>query len=109
MLFGRDLRKLLEFIEAQGYAYVIGEVQRHAVTQKHYLTQGLSKTMDSQHLKKLAVDITIGREVNGGFSPVWDKEVLQVFGDYWESISEENAWGGNWKSFKDTPHFERKG
>lgn len=109
VLFGKDFQKLLAFVEEEGFDYVLGEVQRHIVTQKHYVQKGLSKTMNSQHIKKLAADIIIGELKDGGFYPIWDKEVLQRIGDYWESLSPENSWGGNWKSFRDTPHYERKG
>jgi hypothetical protein len=29
-------------------------------------------------------------------------------GDHWESLDPKNSRGGNWKSFKDLPHFERR-
>ena len=32
---------------------------------------------------------------------------LRPVGDYWESLNPKNQWGGNWKSFKDVPHFQR--
>jgi D-alanyl-D-alanine carboxypeptidase len=107
--FQRDFRRLMDFIESRGFTFTIGEVMRPKAMQKLYVEQGLSSTMKSQHLKKLAVDLMIGKETKGGFFPTWDKEVLQEFGDYWESLSPENEWGGNWKSFKDTPHFQRNG
>ena len=27
---------------------------------------------------------------------------------FWESLNQKNSWGGNWASFKDVPHFERR-
>jgi hypothetical protein len=41
------------------------------------------------------------------------KTRLQVYGDYWESLSPENRWGGNFpkwypgSDFLDPRHFER--
>jgi hypothetical protein len=41
-------------------------------------------------------------------TPVYDKAVLQPLGDYWEGLNKKNSWGGNWNTFKDVPHFERR-
>jgi hypothetical protein len=103
--FSRDVSLLLAFIYVKtDFEIRFGEAQRHALIQKHYLDTGRSKTMKSRHLDKLAVDLFFSR--NGEM--IWGKDELQLIGDYWESLSPENSWGGNWKSFKDTPHFERR-
>jgi hypothetical protein len=34
-------------------------------------------------------------------------KVLTPLGQYWESLSPKNQWGGFWRSFKDVPHFQR--
>jgi hypothetical protein len=33
---------------------------------------------------------------------------LKPVGEFWESLDTKNSWGGNWNSFKDVPHFERR-
>ena len=63
----------------------------------------LSKTLKSNHLKRLAVDFNFF--INGKLT--YDKHELAELGKFWESLNEKNRWGGNFKSFTDTPHFER--
>ncbi len=69
-----------------------------------YKCKPKSKKRISNHSKKLAQDLFFW--INGKLT--WKKSTLQFIGDYWESLSEKNRWGGNYKSWKDTPHFERR-
>ena len=59
--------------------------------------------MNSKHLKRLAIDFNFF--INGELT--YDKNRLQLLGDFWENLNEKNRWGGNFKAFIDTPHFER--
>lgn len=61
-----------------------------------------SNTLSSQHSKRLAVDFNFF--LDGKLT--YRKKDLQELGDYWESLDKNNSWGGNWKSFVDTPHFQ---
>jgi peptidoglycan L-alanyl-D-glutamate endopeptidase CwlK len=97
--FTRDLVKLLTKAFELGYEVRMGEVQRPVEMQELYVRTGRSKTMNSQHLKKLAADLHFTKDGTLCYP--------QELGDYWESLSKVNRWGGNWKSFKDAPHFER--
>lgn len=107
--FSRDIAQLILFANEQGYDVTMGEVQRMIEMQAIYVRSGRSKTMNSMHLKKLAADLFFfKRESNGKRRFVQDKCELQQFGDYWESLTEGNVWGGNWQSFKDVPHFQAK-
>jgi hypothetical protein len=110
MAFVADVRKLLAKAEELKYEVTFGEVLRPIEMQKLYVQQGKSKTMDSQHLKKLAIDLNIffaGR--------VCTAAEITPLGAYWESLNEKNRWGGSWRglvqagksSFVDSPHFER--
>lgn len=98
--FSRDLVKLLQKAFELGYEVRIGEVQRPVEMQEIYIKQGRSKTMNSMHIKKCAADLHF--ILNGKLC--YPKEL----GMFWESLSQENSWGGNWKTFKDQPHFERR-
>jgi hypothetical protein len=65
--------------------------------------------MNSNHRKRLAIDLNIFKD--GSY--ITNKLMLQHIGDYWESLSPENKWGGNFvdskgSSYEDTPHFERR-
>lgn len=97
--FSRDLFLLLVKAYELGYKVRIGEVERTIEQQKLYMRQGRSKTMNSMHLRKCAADLHF--TLNGELC------YPQELGDYWESLSKENQWGGNWNSFKDKPHFQR--
>ena len=66
--------------------------------------------MDSQHLKKLAIDLNIFKD-----GVLCSAEQIRPIGKFWESLSPVNRWGGSWRglvetgksSFVDSPHFER--
>ena len=102
--FLMDVCKLVVFATKQGFVVTGGELFRTPEQQEIYIKTGRSKTMNSMHLKRCAVDLNFFK--NGQL--IYDKQVLQPIGDYWESLSKKNSWGGNWNSFKDVPHFERR-
>jgi len=104
--FSRDLCKLMQRGFELGYELRGGEWMRPVEMQTIYVQTGRSKTMNSMHLKKCAVDLH------------WFKDGKlchpQELGVYWESLSPQNRYGGNfdrdWNredSFKDAPHYER--
>ena len=103
--FLKDIALLIEKAEELNITLTAGEAYRSEYQQKEYVRAGKSKTMDSQHLKRLAMDFNFF--INGKLT--YEKEDIQPLGDFWESLRTENSWGGNWESFKDTPHFERRG
>lgn len=102
-LFSRFFAELLTFIFNKGYQVRIGEVFRPEVTQRYYRKIGRSKAVYGNHQKKLAADIHIFTK-DGVY--LQGKEEVQEIGDYWESLHSNCRWGGNWKTFKDVPHFE---
>jgi len=107
--FLQDLAKLIIFAEQKGFTLSGGELYRTVEQQKIYFTSGKSKTMDSQHLKRLAIDLNVF--VNGQLTYDWT--TIKPLGDYWESLSVFNRWGGDFNrdgmenGFIDSPHFER--
>lgn len=101
--FLQDYCKLLVKAGELGFVVTAGELWRPPEMQKIYLDTGRSKTMRSQHLERLAGDLNFFRDGK----QVTRKADLQVLGDYWESLSPVNRWGGNFKSLIDCPHFER--
>jgi len=107
--FQRDLRKLMDFIESQGMTFTIGEVHRTKDQQALFYQQGKTKSLSSQHLKKLAAKLCISNDVvDVEFSPIWDVETLKSIGDFWEALDPENQWGGYWQ-YADVTSFLRKG
>lgn len=102
--FLQDVARLILFAQLHGLKLTGGELLRTPYQQKKYLEDGLSKTMNSRHLKKLAIDLTLF--VDG--QPMWEHcPEWEMLGEYWESLHPDNKWGGHFKSFKDYPHFER--
>ena len=101
--FLKDIAKLITYADEMGLLLTAGEAYRTAYQQKHYIDTGRSQTMKSKHLKRLAMDFNLF--VDGNLT--WELEAYQPLGDYWESLNPKNQWGGNWKSFKDVPHFQR--
>jgi len=95
-----DAAKLINYINVWGWSASGGELWRTKEQQKIYVKKGLSQTMNSKHLDKLAIDLNF-----------FDKgkliECPASIGKYWCDLNPKNEWGGNWKSFKDSGHFQR--
>ena len=107
-LFTENLAKLIQYAISEGYGCRLREVQRTPEQQAIYIKEGKSKTLNSRHIPSLAGDIYFtkdGKLVEGKTAEE-TKALLQPLGDYWESLNENNRWGGNYKTFIDCPHFE---
>jgi len=97
--FSKDLVLLLRKAFELGYNVRIGEVQRTLEQQQLYVKTGRSRTMNSMHLNKCAADLHFTKD-----------GVLcypEELGIYWQSLDPLNQAGMFWKSFKDSPHFQR--
>ena len=100
-----DVARLINKATELGFVVTGGELARTVEQQAIYVKPGRSKTMNSIHLKRCAIDLNFFKD--GKLT--YDIPALTPVGEYWESLnSEKNKWGGFWKSFKDVPHFERK-
>lgn len=102
-LFLQDVCKLIAYATAQGWTVTGGELYRTPEQQEIYVKTGRSKTMNSNHLKRCAIDLNFFKDGK----LVWDRTQLAPIGAYWESLNSKNRWGGNFKSLVDVPHFER--
>jgi len=98
-----DICKLIPHATSLGFVLTGGELERKIEMQRIYIQSGRSKTMNSMHLKKCALDLNFFKEGK----LIYDIQTLKPIGDYWESLNPKNRWGGNFNSFKDVPHFER--
>lgn len=98
-----DLAKLIEYATAQSFVVTAGELYRTPEQQQIYVKTGRSRTMNSLHLQRRAVDLNFFK--NGKL--VYDKAVLAPLGLFWESLHPLNSWGGNGVKLVDTPHFSR--
>lgn len=101
--FLKDVAKLIYFADQQGIVLTGGDLYRSKEQQQIYIDEGKSKTLNSKHLERLAIDFNFF--IKGVLT--YKKKDIQVLGDYWEALNSKNRWGGNWESFVDCPHFER--
>jgi hypothetical protein len=109
-IFSQHAAQLILKAADLGFGVRLGEALRTPEQQKLYFNSGASKTMNSQHLKKLAIDLNL--IIDGRMATA--KEIAPL-GKWWESLDPLNRWGGSWRglvesgqsSFIDSPHFER--
>jgi len=98
-----DVCKLVQHASSKGWTLTGGELYRTIEQQQIHVNAGRSKTMNSIHLKRCAIDLNFFRDGK----LVWDKTQIEPLGTFWESLNPKNRWGGNFKSLIDVPHFER--
>lgn len=98
-----DVAKLINKAAELGFKITAGEMYRTPEQQQIYVKIGRSKTMNSLHMVRRAVDLNFF--VNGNLT--YDKATIAPLGAYWESLHPLNSWGGNGSRLVDTPHFSR--
>ena len=95
-----------EAIKDSPYDFGITEGIRTLERQKELFAQGKTKTLKSYHLVGKAVDVKV--YVNGEIT--WDfkyyKEVADCVKEVARKLGYVITWGGDWKTFKDGPHFQ---
>ena len=102
-----DLVKVVQrAIEVTTCDFAVLEGVRSLARQEQLVKAGASQTMKSRHLTGHAVDI--GAYVNG--SVRWDWPLYFKVADAMKKAAAELSvpleWGGDWKKFKDGPHFQ---
>ena len=93
-------------IEITEVDFAVLEGVRSKARQEQLLKAGASQTMRSRHLTGHAVDL--GAYVGGSVRwdwPLYDKIALAMRAAALE-LQVAIEWGGDWKSFKDGPHFQ---
>lgn len=100
------VKLMKEAIRESPYDFMITCGVRTLSEQKRLVAQGKSKTLKSYHLTGNAVDIAliVNNEVN------WDFALYKEVAKHIKKIAKEQGikitWGGDWKNFKDGPHFQ---
>lgn len=96
-------------MEISGRKFVVGSGIRDPELQKKAVAWGWSKTEDSDHLHGGAVDLW-ALDDNGqvSFDPQYYAEISGAMKLAAKELGYEVDWGGDWKSFKDIPHFALK-
>lgn len=99
-IFTLNIAKLIIWAYDQGYELTFGEAVRTMEQQKIYLASGASKTLNSGHLKRLAVDLNLF--IDGVY--MTDTESYKPLAEYWKILHPKNIAGYDWKF--DGNHFE---
>ena len=86
--------------------FTVLEGLRSVERQKQLVSQGASKTMNSRHLTGHAVDLApmIGGKIR------WDWPLYHKLAKVIKAAAADEKvplqWGGDWRAFKDGPHWE---
>jgi len=102
-----DLRRVIDrALQESPLDFVVIEGLRTRARQIELVQSGASQTMNSRHLTGHAVDLLpIGP--NG---PAFDWPLYDRLGPAVKAAADKEGvslvWGGDWKSFRDGPHFE---
>lgn len=105
-----DLIKVVQRArEISGIPFVVTEGVRSLERQRMLYNRGSSQTMNSRHLTGNAVDIA--PLVNGSASYDWQYyyPLSDVIKQAARDVGVDVEWGGDWKSFKDGPHWQIAG
>lgn len=102
-----DLVKVVKrAIEITEVDFVVTEGLRTKKRQEELVKAGASKTMKSRHLTGHAVDLAavVGSEIR------WDWALYPKIANAVKKAAYELdvpiEWGGDWKNFRDGPHFQ---
>jgi peptidoglycan L-alanyl-D-glutamate endopeptidase CwlK len=103
-----DLRRVLDrALQDSPLDFSVIEGLRTLERQKQLVASGASQTLNSRHLTGHAVDLLpIGPDGKGAFDwPLYNKlgPAVKAAANA-EGVALD--WGGDWKKFKDGPHFE---
>lgn len=99
----RVVRRALELTPVD---FVVVEGRRSKTRQLELVKAGASQTMNSRHLTGHAVDLApfIDRTVRWDWPPF--HQIAAAMKQAAAELEIPIVWGGDWKSFKDGPHFE---
>ena len=102
-----DLVKVVKLaISRSPVDFTVLEGLRTNERQKQLFAQGATKTMNSRHLTGHAVDLA--PVIDGAVS--WDWPLYHKIAPVMKAAAAELrvpiTWGGDWRTFKDGPHWE---
>lgn len=102
-----DLRRVVtRAIQISEIDFKVIEGRRSLVRQKELVAAGASQTLNSRHLTGHAVDLValVNKKVR------WDWPLYAIIAKAMKAAAKELnvplEWGGDWKKFKDGPHFQ---
>lgn len=110
-----DLRRVMDrALQDAPFAFVVTEGLRTVARQKELVRIGASKTMNSRHITGHAVDLVPFVDVNAdGRVSAEEMYSWPLYHRLAPTIKAAAAkegvalvWGGDWRTFKDGPHWE---
>lgn len=102
-----DLVKVVRLaIKKTSVDFMVTEGLRTVARQKKLVAAGASQTMNSRHITGHAVDLAawVAGEVRWDW-PLFHK-IAAAMKEAAKELGVPIVWGGDWRSFKDGPHFE---
>lgn len=102
------LRRVIEkAAELSDMKFIVTEGVRSVARQQELVKLGASRTMNSRHITGHAVDLAV-QDAAG--KVLWDWPLYAKLAAIVKRAAGECAtpieWGGDWRSFKDGPHFQ---
>lgn len=100
------VRVVVRALELSEVDFVVVEGVRSVERQKELVAAGASTTMNSKHIVGRAVDLApyIGGQVRWDWPPFY--KIASAMKQAAKELNVSIVWGGDWKSFKDGPHFQ---
>lgn len=88
--------------------FVVTEGLRSLSRQRQLVAQGASQTLKSKHIEGRAVDVAAldGGTISWNFTLY--EQISKAFKEAAGMLNVAIEWGGDWKSFRDGPHFQLK-
>ena len=96
--------RLIACAEASGTPIVVLEWMRSKETQAIMVARGSSKTMNSNHLLGLAVDVCFIDDLMDDSVINYSREKYKLLGEFWETMG--GRWGGRFGDNPATPQIE---
>lgn len=102
-----DLVKVVErAIEVTTVDFTVLEGLRDPARQKTLMESGASQTLNSRHITGHAVDLGAWVDNRVDWSwPLYHK-IAAAMKEAAKELNVTIVWGGDWRTFKDGPHFE---
>lgn len=100
------VRVVRRAVQSMPFDVSVIEGMRTIETQRRYVASGASKTMNSRHLTGHAVDLA--PMIDGKVSWHWP-QYFKLAPIMKQAAKDEGVlieWGGDWRSFKDGPHWQ---
>lgn len=86
--------------------FIITEGVRTIQRQAELVARGASQTMNSKHITGRAVDVAALIDGKVSWQYQYYTMISKVFKEAAADLGVQIRWGGDWKTFKDGPHYE---